>query len=103
MPHGLHESGDSGFGRRISDRLAIPIGRYQDAGATNVSNGSWAFHSPAAQNGPRRGVALPEKREHVEAVPLSAEQASLYQAYIARVEEALEQEPPAAVADLASW
>lgn len=81
-----------GSAAAFQNRLAIPIERYQDAGATErLKRIVEPFILRRLKTDPAVGVALPEKREHVEAVPLSAEQASLYQAYIAQVEEALEQ------------
>lgn len=81
-----------GSAAAFQNRLAIPIERYQDVGATErLKRIVEPFILRRLKTDPAVGVALPEKREHVETVPLSAEQASLYQAYIAQVEEALEQ------------
>ena len=81
-----------GSAAAFQNRLVIPIERYQDVGATErLKRIVEPFILRRLKTDPAVGVALPEKREHVETVPLSAEQASLYQAYIAQVEEALEQ------------
>ena len=75
----------------FQNRLAIPIERYQDEEAqSRLKKLVEPFILRRLKTDPTVGMELPEKREHVELVPLSAEQAALYAAYVRSIESALE-------------
>ncbi|WP_273661027.1 DEAD/DEAH box helicase [Corynebacterium heidelbergense] len=82
-----------GSAAAFQDRLAIPIERYQDEAATRrLRRIVEPFILRRVKTDPSIDLNLPDKREHIELVSLSDEQAALYTAYIADIERRIRDE-----------
>ncbi|MGO1949808.1 MAG: DEAD/DEAH box helicase [Mycobacteriaceae bacterium] len=80
-----------GSAQSFQNRLAIPVERYQYGDArAKLRRLVEPFIMRRVKNDGSVGLNLPEKNELIDLVPLTEEQASLYQAYTQDIEERLE-------------
>ncbi|MEL4153072.1 DEAD/DEAH box helicase [Corynebacterium bovis] len=76
----------------FQDRLAIPVERYGDENALDqLRRLVDPFILRRLKTDPAVGLNLPEKREVIETIPLTREQAALYEAYTRACEQMLRQ------------
>jgi hypothetical protein len=77
-----------GSAQAFQNRLAIPVERYEDPDATDrLRRLVEPFILRRLKHDESMGLGLPEKREVIDSVPLTEEQAALYEAYTRSLEE----------------
>lgn len=77
-----------GSAQAFQNRLAIPIERYQDGDTLDqLRRLVEPFILRRVKNDESMGLNLPEKREVIDTVPLTEEQAALYEAYTKSLEQ----------------
>ncbi|MGP5929263.1 DEAD/DEAH box helicase [Corynebacterium glyciniphilum] len=77
-----------GSAQAFQNRLAIPIERYQDSELMDrLRRLVEPFILRRVKNDESMGLNLPEKREVIDTVPLTEEQAALYEAYTTSLEQ----------------
>lgn len=77
-----------GSAQAFQNRLAIPAERYNNEDAMDqIRRLVEPFILRRVKNDDAVGLNLPEKREYIDSVPLTEEQAALYQAYISSLEQ----------------